>query len=335
MSKKLVVLDYLKQSCKSIKQYIDSMLLKTISSVQEALSEIQKFGVPSGGRPGQALIKSTDADYETEWGGYVSNKNMLDNWYLMDPISQRGAKEYTAGTTKVYTVDRWYVLRGSIATSANGVSYSWDGINGDHAAFSELFDNSPWFGKTVTFSAIINGKMYTVTGKGNTVSPKNDNVIVEILDVGGYRGINIQNYSTEPVIIQAVKLELGPIQTLAHKEGDQWVLNDPPPNKALELVKCQRYYRPVNLACISVANSATEVTLYAARPADMRIAGPTFTDVTRAMTKTPMSWDTTTVANIKITYNNNYIQAVVSEMRSQIEGTVGFGYIKGAWNAEL
>lgn len=42
--------------------------------------------------------------------------------------------------------------------------------------------------------------------------------------------------------IKAVKLELGAQQTLAHQDADgNWVLNDPPPNKALELAKCQRY----------------------------------------------------------------------------------------------
>lgn len=41
--------------------------------------------------------------------------------------------------------------------------------------------------------------------------------------------------------VKALKAELGPVQTLAHKEDDTWVLNDPPPNKALELAKCQRY----------------------------------------------------------------------------------------------
>ena len=34
-----------------------------------------------------------------------------------------------------------------------------------------------------------------------------------------------------------------PVQTIAHQDASgNWVLNDPPPNKALELAKCQRYY---------------------------------------------------------------------------------------------
>ncbi len=42
--------------------------------------------------------------------------------------------------------------------------------------------------------------------------------------------------------IIAMKFEEGLQQTLARQENGKWVLNDPPPNKALELLKCQRYY---------------------------------------------------------------------------------------------
>ena len=48
--------------------------------------------------------------------------------------------------------------------------------------------------------------------------------------------------------IQAVKLELGDMQTLAHQDADgNWVLNDPPPNYQQELAKCQRYYFKQNI----------------------------------------------------------------------------------------
>ena len=44
------------------------------------------------------------------------------------------------------------------------------------------------------------------------------------------------------ITIQAAKLELGTVQTLAHQDDfGNWVLNDPPPDKTLELLKCQRY----------------------------------------------------------------------------------------------
>ena len=45
-------------------------------------------------------------------------------------------------------------------------------------------------------------------------------------------------------LITAVKLELGTHQTLAHQDAaGNWVLNDPPPDKTLEMLKCQRYYQ--------------------------------------------------------------------------------------------
>lgn len=40
----------------------------------------------------------------------------------------------------------------------------------------------------------------------------------------------------------AVKLEEGNSQTLACKVGNQWVLNNLPPNPATEMLKCQRYF---------------------------------------------------------------------------------------------
>lgn len=75
------------------------------------------------------------------------------------------------------------------------------------------------------------------------------------MDFGIYHYKNIRNISFylninklgKSASIVAVKLELGSEQTLAHKEGDTWVLNDPPPDPALELEKCQRYFERVYL----------------------------------------------------------------------------------------
>ena len=45
--------------------------------------------------------------------------------------------------------------------------------------------------------------------------------------------------------ILAAKLELGSTQTLAHKEGDKWVLNEIP-DYGEQLRRCQRYYFVTN-----------------------------------------------------------------------------------------
>lgn len=71
--------------------------------------------------------------------------------------------------------------------------------------------------------------------------------------------ILVGNSATDSFDIRlfAGKFELGPTQTVAHQDaGGNWVPNDPPPNRSLELAKCQRYYqlfssadaRPENLA---------------------------------------------------------------------------------------
>ena len=62
-------------------------------------------------------------------------------------------------------------------------------------------------------------------------------------DTAGQWRIVLVNTSESPLQIFAVKLELGPVQTLAHRDPDgKWILNDAPPNKVLELLKCQRYF---------------------------------------------------------------------------------------------
>ena len=50
--------------------------------------------------------------------------------------------------------------------------------------------------------------------------------------------------SEQTINIKAIKLELGDHQTLAHQdENGNWVPNEPPPDKNMELLKCQRYYQ--------------------------------------------------------------------------------------------
>lgn len=52
---------------------------------------------------------------------------------------------------------------------------------------------------------------------------------------------NTMENATEEIL--ALKNEPGPISTLCRKDAaGNWVLNDPPPDPAMELLKCQRYY---------------------------------------------------------------------------------------------
>lgn len=74
-----------------------------------------------------------------------------------------------------------------------------------------------------------NDKLYSVT-----MTPKSNITSLRC----GFQGRN----SAGSVKILAVKLELGDQQTLAHQDASgSWVLNDPPPDRTLELLKCRRY----------------------------------------------------------------------------------------------
>ena len=82
-----------------------------------------------------------------------------------------------------------------------------------------------------------------------------------------------QAWIMEGETLLAAKLELGPVQTLAHQDASgNWVLNDPPPNKALELLKCQRYFCKFSGTAAGVRyQDQPAVVCYVPTPAAMRI----------------------------------------------------------------
>lgn len=196
--------------------------------------------------------------------GRVSNPNLLDNWYLAAPINQRNQPEYRGGPEywqSVYGIDRW--------TSAAIVSLTPDGIHCTADSYEPRLIQyiEPYrflSGQTYTISVLFANKTlltasgvvdltaaeYTyyfgVSGDACGISLSSDTEKKVAFTVGGDAGASIT-----PV---AVKLELGAVQTLAHKEGAAWVLNDPPPDKALELLKCCRYYYSSMYSGISTRN---------------------------------------------------------------------------------
>ena len=179
--------------------------------------------------------------------------NLLDNWYFPDPINQRGQTEYTSAG---YTIDRWSieagaklkVLEDGVVFTPNPSNYNtctqyvenYKELVGKQLTLSVLIEENTctdcllWFygGNTGNFVYVtMNGsdKLYSVT-----MTPKSNITSLRC----GFQGRN----SAGSVKILAVKLELGDQQTLAHQDASgSWVLNDPPPNKAQELLKCMRY----------------------------------------------------------------------------------------------
>lgn len=78
-------------------------------------------------------------------------------------------------------------------------------------------------------------------------------------------------YGTNEATYLAIKLELGTTQTLAHREGDKWVLNEIP-DYGEQLRRCQRYsVHGVGPRCSGYAiNGSDRATIFIPTPVTMR-----------------------------------------------------------------
>ena len=202
----------------------------------------------------------------------LCNRNLLDNAYFVGggsqkgagylPINQRGQTTYTGPG---YSIDGLY------ATGPLEISLVEDGIKiynpteEIHYVFKKVA--VPVFhaikGATLTLSLLCrynkdgfslyfgyrkNGVYTTIATSGyppvnNTAHLIAISGVIPNAELESFEGLGIRIPAKGTVIAAAAQLEIGTTQTLAHKEGDTWVLNAPPPNYALELVKCQRYFR--------------------------------------------------------------------------------------------
>lgn len=153
-----------------------------------------------------------DADGEATAVRGWSNPNLLDNWYFADPINQRNVSGTI--TDFGYFIDRWKLVSGSVTLSEAGLVL--DGT------MVQILEQSIGVGTTAS----------VLTAEGVIAAEYDDTNRTFSIAASGRTLI-------------AAKLELGSQQTIAHQNvNGNWVLNDPPPNKALELAKCQRYFVP-------------------------------------------------------------------------------------------
>ena len=236
-------------------------------------------------------------------GSQQSNVQLLDNGNFFDPVNQKNESTYTSAKNG-YFLDRWSFHNGGgsydIATrTLTMVQKAYSGI------YQRIESPQRFVGKRLTASflyaadiptqlqlvAIVNN---TRTAIAYTEAPARETpecVSVSGIIPSGTTTLDVQLFnrsaSSAPAgtaILGAAKLELGPVQTLAHKEGDTWVLNDPPPNKALELAKCQRYQSVLTAngnitlttaRCLSDGNITAALPIGPLRAAPANIANPT------------------------------------------------------------
>ena len=167
----------------------------------------------------------------------LSNPNLLDNWYFANPVNQRGQTSWTNPSNKQYAIDRWEITPSSV------VALPDDGITTTAEIQQGLEKTRLEFGRTYTFSVLSSdGRL----GK-HTFALTSDTDINVSFGFGFFVCFLVGNnvwfrIYGDGSTYKAAKLELGSTQTLAHREGNKWVLNEIP-DYGEQLARCQRYFQ--------------------------------------------------------------------------------------------
>lgn len=181
-----------------------------------------------------------------------------------------------------YTVDRWMIGAGSSGTLSladSGLKLArTDGIM--YLTHRILKTQIPE-GNVLTYSVLTTSGLFSTS-----FVVKNDTYHEQVVGGGISLGWNytpaemveftlVNNTVNSDVTVLAAKLELGPTQTLAHKEGERWVLNEIP-KYSRELLDCRTYFIKFGYAdkyCIlgsGVARDDTFVSITVPIPAELR-----------------------------------------------------------------
>lgn len=191
---------------------------------------------------------------------FPCNPNLLDNWYFGNPVNQRGQAEWLSSASVIVPcVDRWnwwgqYTAGSTLKLLSDGLQLIGPtGAPGLYQKISQKIekDRLP-VGATVTLSALVkadvNASIILSIGGQNYIAVAVQANVWELItytlnapSVEQTYDISIQrNTDGATFTVKAVKLEFGSQQTLAHKEGGVWVLNEIP-KFGDQLAECQRY----------------------------------------------------------------------------------------------
>lgn len=203
-------------------------------------------------------VGQTDKNYQV-----LLRRNAENNYDC--EIEINGTRYVVGGANSVpgycgdrYTVDRWHLTTDGVLTVAD------EGIRLTSGALFQPFGyelSSLLKGKTVTYSFFFADN--TLVTK-SAVIPSTWGNWDNLIKIGDIQLIGLESgkriwarYSSTTTAV-AAKLELGDTQTLAHKEGDKWVLNWIPDYRE-QLRRCQRYCKvypaEIMLPCVAFGKS--------------------------------------------------------------------------------
>lgn len=181
------------------------------------------------------------------------------------------------------TIDRWKGHQSFVHRAPNGITLTTNGSLSSQSAFMYQYFVAPQrlAGKQVTVSVLVNsmsksGYYIRVCLQSAISRTFTKNVLSKQISAGlnsftfqmdtttgsssyPYACVLIEGVPNESIEIAAIKMELGPYQTLAHQDSTgAWVLNEIP-NKGLETVKCN--CAPVELGGIGKIVSPEDIGL--------------------------------------------------------------------------
>lgn len=176
-----------------------------------------------------------------------SNRNLLDNpWFT---VNQRNFTSST-GVNNIYSVDRWYIARGTgtISKTSNGITINGVGASRE-TTFQQMIDCGDLTGRTVALSVNDGGTIRQITGIVPARTTSN-NIFIRFTLRDGVSAflyamatssayaymLQFQVNAGYTLNLLSAKVELGSYSTLA---------NDVPPDYGEELRKCQYYFRRV------------------------------------------------------------------------------------------
>lgn len=190
--------------------------------------------------------------------------NLLHNAYWVAKeciINQRGQEAYN---TNGYCIDRWILwdANTTLEITGNGLHVYRNSHTGG-APITHKFEQNSLAPGVYTLSVLSTNGVerlnYYIEGVGDIFNDSDTDKELATHTFTIPETVKDKNHwvSTEGKygsILRAAKLEPGSVQTLAHKDANgNWVLNDPPPDYGLELLKCQRYLKKI---CFSELISA-------------------------------------------------------------------------------
>ncbi|MBP1576848.1 MAG: hypothetical protein J6C75_00045 [Oscillospiraceae bacterium] len=240
-------------------------------------------------KPDYAEQAAICAQYNAQTGEYIGlnrealgaapNKNLLHNWYFPNPVNSKGLKVHPQGASTIF-IDRW-MKNGSLEATLTDEGIVITASSSKTVSFYQWIDAEELAGKTVTASALLRSstkpilRMYWFDGttqkqlKQVTTTYSGELALMQFTVVvpETAKKVTFQLFSSDEgteycadTTFIAGKLELGSVQTLAHRDKNgEWVLNETP-DFAEQTAICAQFNPTVS------ASNATNNFIGAAKP---------------------------------------------------------------------